>query len=265
MFDRIGVALYNEFRASIESFLKFLKDMDVAYVEIGKEWIPTRRELGEVKDLLDIYELHATLHISGDFNLAELDGRRWKRNVLGVLGDLSVCYDLEAESAVLHCGWVSHPQDLARGFARFGEAYRIINDFARDLGVRICLENQCSEGSMHCIFEDHRSVDRMGEVIDLDGVSFVLDVGHIGRVGVPLDVLASRMGDKLAEIHLHDYNELGQDHLPLGVGKLDVKTLCRIIVDRRPLIVVENRSVRDIKSSISHLKAVFSGLLPGGE
>ena len=70
---------------------------------------------------------------------------------------------------------------------------------------------------------------------------------------------------RLAEIHPHDYNELGQDHLPLGVGKLDVKTLCRIIVDRRPLIVVENRSVRDIKSSISHLKAVLGGLLPGGE
>jgi sugar phosphate isomerase/epimerase len=258
MFEQIGVALYNEFKASIESFLRFLKDMDVAYLEIGKEWIPTRREIGEIKDLLDIYELKATLHISDHYNLAESDTRRWKRNVLGVLGDLSVCYDLEVESAVLHCGWVSHPDELARGFAKFGEAYETIQDFAGDLGVKIYLENQCSEGVRHYIFEDHRSIDRFGEFVDLNGVSFALDVGHIGRMGVPLDVLASRMGDKLAEIHLHDYNELGQDHLPLGVGKLDMEALRRIIVDRMPLVVVENRSVRDVKKSISCFRAVCS-------
>lgn len=264
MFDRIGVALYNDFRASVEAFLKFLKDMDIAYMEIGKEWIPSRKELGEIKDLLDIYELRATLHIPGDFNLAELDERRWKRNILGVLGDLSVCYDLEVESAVLHCGWVSHPQELAAGYARFGEAYQIIDDFARDLEVRIYLENQCRKNSKLYIFEDQHSIDRLSEVIDLDRAWFVLDVGHVGRLGISLDALASSMGDRLAEVHLHDYNGRGQDHLPLGAGRFDVTALCPIIEERSPLIVIENRSVGAIKNSILRLRDVLNGPACGG-
>jgi len=137
-----GVALYSEFRGSLKSFLDFLTEMDVGYVEMGKDWIPTRKEIGEIRDLLEIYQIGATFHISDHLNIASLDWREWRSNILGVLGDLSVCYDLGMESAVLHCGWVPWSEELDKGYERFKEAYEIISDFAVDLDVKIGLENQ---------------------------------------------------------------------------------------------------------------------------
>ena len=56
---KIGVALYNDFRGSLESFFSFLHKLGVDYVEIGKEWIPQRRETRRMRDLLEIYDLKA--------------------------------------------------------------------------------------------------------------------------------------------------------------------------------------------------------------
>ena len=249
----IGAALYNEFRASLESFLHFLSSVGISYVEIGKDWIPTRRELDKFRDLLEIYQLGATLHISRYHNLAELNLEEWKRNTLGVLGDLSICYDLGIKSAVLHCGWVSEPKDLSKGYERFGEAHKIISHFAKDLDVRIGLENQCSEGLKNYIFQDHKDIDKLCEFADSDEIFFTLDVGHAGRRGTSLDKMVSSMGDKLIEIHLHDYNKLGKDHIPLGTGELDKEMVFKIIEEKDPLITIENRSVKDIRNSVSYL------------
>ena len=65
--------------------------------------------------------------------------------------------------------------------------------------------------------------------------------------------MASSMGDKLVKIHLHDYDKLGKDHLPLGTGELDKKMVLKIIEENDPLITIENRSVQDIRNSISYL------------
>lgn len=132
---KVGVNLYDEFHASIESFLNFLHWMKIDYVEIGKDWIPTKKELGEFRDLLEIYQLGATLHLTGDHNLAELNSEKRKRNVLGVLGDFSVCYDLNIKTCVLHCGWVLNHDKLPQAYKSFGESYKTIAHFAEKLGA----------------------------------------------------------------------------------------------------------------------------------
>jgi sugar phosphate isomerase/epimerase len=252
---KIGVALYNNFRGSIESFLGFSHNLNVDYVEIGKEWIPKRDEIRGMRDLLDIYDLKANLHVSYPYNLAEIDERKWKRNILGVLGDLGVCYDLNIEQAVLHCGWVnwdnSSSEVLKEGFERFGDAFNIISDFSDDFGVEIGLENQCSEGFKQYLFENHDSVDRLNEHVDCE-MKYVLDVGHLGRTGTSLDNMMDRIGKNLIGIHIHDYNEQGKDHLPLGTGKLDINKLFRIIREKDLFITIENRSIPHIKHSLLH-------------
>ena len=255
---RIGAALYNEFRGSLESFLHFLNNEGISYVEIGKDWIPTRRELGRFRDLLEIYELKATLHISDHYNLAELKQKAWKRNILGVLGDLSVCYDLEVESAVLHCGWVSDARYMSKAVKRFVEAYNLVSGFANDLNVIIGLENQCRDDTKKFVFQTDEDVNRLVELSEKE-MFFVLDVGHLGRLGIPLEKMVSSIGDRLVEIHLHDYNELGRDHLPLGAGKLNKKLVFMIIEEKNPLVTIENKSVGDIRRTIRCLSSTSGG------
>ena len=250
---KVGVALYNNFKGSIESFFSFLDSLGIDYVEIGKEWIPPQKEINKINDLLDIYNLNANLHVSQLYNLAECDERKWKRNILGVLGDLGVCYDLNIKNAVLHCGWIqnhdSSKEALNEGYKRFAEAYNMISDFSHDFNVEVGLENQCSNGFKHYIFQDQNDAKKIKEYTD-SKVSFVLDAGHLGRLRGSLSKMIEVVGDDLMEIHVHDFDEFGRDHLPLGTGKLDLNALLNSIPDKDIFITLENRSVSHIKHSI---------------
>lgn len=271
---KVGVALYNDFHGSEESFLSFLQKLGVDYVEIGKEWIPPSNKVRSMEDLLDIYDLKANLHVSYHYNLAEPDRRKWKRNLLGVLGDLGICYDLNVENAVLHCGWLERDESfkdtLNEGFERFGDAFNIIQDFAGDFGLKVGLENQCSMGWQHNLFSETRlmksstiegwenylfqkteDADRLREIIG-DDIRFVLDVGHLGISHVSLEEMIKIMGDDLIGIHIHDFDEFGRDHLPLGTGKLDMDKLFTLIRNRDLFITLENRSASHIKYSIQN-------------
>lgn len=252
---KVGIALYNDFKGSLESFLSFLHNLGVDYVEIGKEWIPQRGDTRKTRDLLDIYDLKANLHVSQHYNLAESDNKKWKRNVLGVLGDLGVCYDLQIDNAVLHCGWIRRDDassiSISEGFERFAEAYNIISNFAQDFCINIGLENQCTDGFKQYIFQDIDDVNRLEEFTGKD-ISFVLDVGHLGRSGLPLNQMIERIDDKLIGIHLHDYDEFGRDHLPVGTGNLEIDELFKMIKGKDLFITLENRSVPHIKYSFLH-------------
>jgi len=252
---KIGVALYNEFSGSLESFLSFLHKLNVNYVEIGKEWIPQKGDVRKTGDLLNIHDLKANLHISQQYNLAELDDKKWKRNILGVLGDLGVCYDLQIQYAVLHCGWIKRdditPSSLDEGIERFAEAYTLINDYAKDFCVNIGLENQCTDGYKYYILQDTDNINKIENLIGKD-ISYVLDVGHLGRLGFPLSEMMDRIEDKLIGIHLHDYDDYGRDHLPIGTGNLKVNELFRMIKGKDLFITVENKSVPHIKYSFLH-------------
>ena len=252
---KIGVALYNDFRGSMESFFSFLHRLNVNFVEIGKEWIPQRGNTQKIRDLLDIYNLKANLHMSQQYNLAELEDHKWKRNILGVLGDLGICYDLKIENAVLHGGWIKRdditPSAMEAGLERFADAYNIINDYAKDFCVNIGLENQCTDGYKYYIFQDNNNVNELETLIGKD-ISYVLDVGHLGRLGLPLNQMMEIIEDKLIGIHLHDYDDFGRDHLPVGTGKLNVNELFRMIRGKELFITLENRSIPHIKYSFLH-------------
>ena len=187
-------------------------------MEIGKEWIPPQKEMDRDQkiDLLDIYNLNANLHVSYPYNLAETDERKWRRNILR-LRDRGVCYDLNIKNAVLHCGWLqshdSSKEALNEGYERFAEAYNMISDFSQDFGVKIGLENQCSEGFKHYILQDQNDAQKIMEFTD-GKVSFVLDVGHLGRLGGSLSKMIDIVGDNLIGIHVHDFDEFGRDRLP---------------------------------------------------
>ena len=270
----IGVALYNNFKGSLESFLSFLHSLGVDYVEIGKEWIPQGREAQKMADLLDIYELKANLHVSYHYNIAEFNNRRWKRNVLGVLGDLGICYDLNISNAVLHCGWIDRDDNssdaIEEGFENLLAAYGIIDDFSSDFGVNVGLENQSSIGWQHnvlspsknfingnlegweqYIFQNCEDAEKIRNLIG-EKVSFVLDVGHLGLSGVNLEEMIKIQGENLLGIHIHDFDQHGRDHLPLGTGKLQMDKLFSLTKNKDLFITLENRSVPHIKYSILH-------------
>ncbi len=90
-------------------------------------------------------------------------------------------------------------------------------DKSQDLGIDLCFENFKKDHVSSLVLEDIFK--------ELPGLKFTLDVGH-GFIGVGnieyIKDLISQFKDRLTHVHIHDNQGMEDDHLPLGVGQIDI-------------------------------------------
>jgi sugar phosphate isomerase/epimerase len=160
----------------------------------------------------------------------------------GDLGRMKERLDLEATSRlgggimVMHTGYM--PQ-FSRGgrrhwFRNWAERMPRIVDRARELGVRIALENT---------WDDRPEVLlHLADSIQGGDIDFCLDTGHVNVFSrLPVGRWWDALGDRVAALHLHDNDGLSDDHLEPGKGTFDFAGLARRVRDsgRMPLLDLE--------------------------
>jgi sugar phosphate isomerase/epimerase len=103
--------------------------------------------------------------------------------------------------------------------------------------------------------------DMVLPLIERCGVSICLDVGHLAyQGGDALDFLA-RHGDRVREVHLHDFvRSMGEhpqtrDHLALGQGQMDYGAFLQRLeeIGFEGAVILENNSRADLEESLERL------------
>jgi sugar phosphate isomerase/epimerase len=115
------------------------------------------------------------------------------------------------------------------------ESLKIINDYAQDKCVTICLENIAFDQ-----YSIDKSFDDMREIRDKVGPSlqFTFDMGHArlsegARTGIDL------LGESIRHIHLTDNFGQRDDHLPLGDGNYDYSEFAGFLKEFPHVITLE--------------------------
>lgn len=83
-----------------------------------------------------------------------------------------------------------------------------------------------------------------------------LDVAHAHLYGkLPVSEWVTRLGKRLAYVHLSDNQGQWDDHLPLGLGEINFQPLIATIakLDVTPWFVLEVNSLQGAKQSLQHL------------
>lgn len=105
--------------------------------------------------------------------------------------------------------------------------YRRLLPYAKDAGVRICLENmwQRDRRRGNIISDDTCSAaeELAAWVDELNDPSFgvCLDIGHCGLVGRDAEESVSTLGGRLTVLHVHDNDFVSDDHTLPYLGKAD--------------------------------------------
>ena len=96
------------------------------------------------------------------------------------------------------------------------ETWRTLARRARELGVRLVLENT---------HEEHpRDIKPLLTELAGEGVGFCFDIGHASAFGnTPVDEWLTELSPWLAALHLHDNGGIRDDHLAIGAGRIDFK------------------------------------------
>lgn len=184
-------------------------------------------EVRRVKDVLGriglrLHSLHAPY---ADVDLASGESFKREASLKLMMKSLDYCVELECPMMVLHPNSSESLKYLTREAMKRNtiDSVKTLADYARDLNVKIALENLHEHG-----------VKRFGSTVsDLkliiknvgsDSVGICFDTGHanmIRREGFSPEKEICRAGKMLFTLHIHDNDGLKDRHWPLGRGTID--------------------------------------------
>ena len=105
------------------------------------------------------------------------------------------------------------------------ESFKELMDFSSKFGLKIILENMPDFS-----FSEFSEISKK-----LPGLHFNLDIAH-AFISDDLEMMIAKFHSKIVHLHISDNNGLMDEHLPLGIGKIDwikvVKLLKKYKYDR---------------------------------
>jgi sugar phosphate isomerase/epimerase len=96
----------------------------------------------------------------------------------------------------------------------------------------------------------------IGMTEGIEGIGMTFDFGHANTVGKVCDFLPHIQ--KADHIHIHDNHGVVDEHLALGDGTIDWKSIGRTLSEKyKGIIVIEGRSIEEAKKSLSVFSRCF--------
>lgn len=223
-------------------------------VQEGEQCI-TEENLPKIRELLETTDLCLTMHLPfSDMNLAGLNSGIHKEVLQQMKHYISLASDL-VETVVVHPGYLSPygskiPEKAWQTNVR---SIQELCDTADEDGILIAVENM---PNYPMIFG--REPDEMLKMIldiDRDNIGMTLDVGHANTSAMVTEFLDKCIG-KIVHVHIHDNMGKNDEHLPIGDGTVDWKTVKEGLKNYRGRIVTELNNLEEGKRSIEYLKSL---------
>lgn len=129
------------------------------------------------------------------------------------------------------------------------KTWRAVADKAEKHGVKIAIENIVDGEPAH--------LRLLAEEMDHPLFGLCLDVGHREIFSsLPVDAWVEGMHPYLFELHLHDNHGVNDDHLAIGEGRVDFKSLFASLnkLSIKPIYTLEAHSEEEALRSLESLK-----------
>jgi len=208
----------------------------------------------KIVEVLSSTNLKATVHAPyGDLNLATLNDPIYRESIRQV----TVCIEKAADitdRVTFHPGYLSPVGKLVpqKIWELQKAALRQIGKVALDHGVLACLENMIGVKEFLC----RDAGELIGMTDGIEGIGMTFDFGHantMGRVNEFLPHVA-----RANHIHIHDNHGERDEHLALGDGTIDWKTVgAAIRRNYRGVVVIEGRTIPEAKKSLQVYRSCF--------
>ncbi len=135
------------------------------------------------------------------------------------------------------------------------KTWRPLIEKAADLGVKLSIEN---------IFEDEPSnLHLLMEQLHSENFGICFDTGHCNLfTKAPLEEWLESLKPYIFELHLHDNDKSFDQHLPIGDGTFDFRTLFSSLNRKDCLCTIEAHSPEKVLKSLERLRGYITTSLP---
>jgi sugar phosphate isomerase/epimerase len=211
--------------------------------------------LEDVRNIRDTTNLELTLHLPfSDLNPGTLNPGIRKEVLRQMTGNIELASDF-VELAVVHPGYLSPYGSLfpERAWQANIDSLQLICDFAADHGILVAVENMPDVPGV--FGKQPQEILRIIEAVDCENIGFTFDVGHANTMGLTDDFL-KQCAKMVSHVHLHDNMGKKDEHLPVGKGNMDWKTVMHGLSNFKGIFVTEVGSVEEGVESLEFLKGL---------
>ncbi|MCX7000657.1 MAG: TIM barrel protein [Candidatus Sumerlaeota bacterium] len=129
-------------------------------------------------------------------------------------------------------------ENLLSGFDRLA-------NLARDNGIKICIENSYN---FHLPFIG----EAVRNLMNIPQIFLTWDTGHDARTGFKERALLLQHEERIAHMHLHDYNGVSDHQIPF-TGNINIREMLTFAKRRNISVIIEVKTVDALRESVSKL------------
>ena len=222
-YDALDLTLTRLSRESADSYI-FSGDGAISYAEQVKKWAQ------------DEGIIFAQGHTPFDFVWSDPNEFE-ERFVPLTVKALEICAAVGAKIVVVHpFNYGDNGNNSEEIFDINMKLYRRLIPVAKDLGIKIALENLFRDGKDGAFLPSAcgtiESFIRYVDTLDSEYIVGCLDLGHASIVGIePQDFIRALGHDRLKALHVHDNSYKTDGHTLPGLGKMDWEEITRALAE----------------------------------
>ena len=205
-------------------------------------------------DMMSSYKLSYSIHAPiSDINIGSLNERIREDSIIEILTTAETAARLNIDLITIHPGVTSMavPYMEEKAMEKAKRSLSSIDRIASEYGVRIAVENMPSFPFML-----GQTAEDLNELIGSTNLGFCLDIGHANTTG-QLDELIEQFRDRLINIHIHDNRGEHDEHLTLGEGNIDFKSVISKLNGYSGNYVIESKSFPSAVESQDYLRPLL--------
>ena len=211
-----------------------------------------------LSDIAKRYGIFFTIHLEDTSSPWDFNKRISKAYTETVLETIKIAkqIDIPVLNMHFHQGeYFTLPERKAYLFKEYPEVFRQKLIAFRDgcteaignADIKICIENTRS-------FQLDYVREGISLLLESPVFGLTFDVGHNAGNGFQQQPVIERNINRLYHMHLHDYERVRGDHLPLGEGELDIEKYLTLAEEQNCRTVLEVKTVDGLRSSVNWLK-----------
>lgn len=242
--------------------LRFLKNLGLApelSIVSNSADLFDSEENKRIAQLFIEYGFNASVHAPfSDLNPGSFDRLVRQAFEQRIIQAVETADAVSSKTLVVHPGYgvFNHIAQFENWFERALSALKHVVSAAAEKGITIVFEN------IYDPVPDY--LFQLIKRLDFENVRICFDVGHFNAFSqVNIHNWLSMLGEHIIEVHLHDNDGTGDQHLSLGDGNFNFNSIAAWIksrqADDRPLLTMEVREKTHVVKSLNIINNLLEG------
>ena len=178
------------------------------------------------------FSIHSAI---ADTNVAATNPRMREATMMEIMSEMQSACEMGVDTVTVHPGIINLAVSgtRERSIAAAQDSMRLLDRAQAEYGVRLA-----------------------NEIVGPTDLGMCFDIGHANTSG-QMDAMIETFEDRIINVHIHDNMGVKDDHMTIGTGQIDFRSVIRKLRSYKGRYIIESKSLESAVESQEVLKRLL--------